>query len=68
MQLLSFNIDNIEIVNYKPQCSVPVKETGIIDIKQIDSDNFVAVGVFPKRRLKLINKQGNMTYMQNHIS
>jgi hypothetical protein len=62
MQLLSFNIDSIEIANYKPHCFVPIKETGIIDIKQIDSDIFVAVGVFPEKRLKLINKQGNTTY------
>ena len=33
----------------------------------IDSDNFVAIGVFPERRLKLINKQVNTTYLQNHI-
>lgn len=58
MKLLSFQLDSLKIPNYKPQEAVSVKESGIIDIKKISKDMFLAVGVFPENRFLLINIRG----------
>ena len=61
MQLFPFNLDSLQVPNYKPLNSIPVKDAGIIDIKQVSNDIFIAVGVFPEKRFKLIDEQGNTT-------
>ena len=58
MKLLSFQLDSLKTPNYKPQELISIKESGIIDIKKISKDMFLAVGVFPENRFLLINSQG----------
>lgn len=58
MKLLSFQVDRLNLPNYKPQELISIKESGIIDIKKISKAIFLAVGIFPEKRFMLINSDG----------
>lgn len=58
MKLFSFYMDTLMVPDYKPHEAISIMEAGIIDVKKIGKDLFIAVGVFPDNRFALINSQG----------
>lgn len=59
-KLLSFHLDSLAVESYIPQKVLSIKEAGLIDIKKISKDTFLAIGVFPENRFLLINKHGEI--------
>jgi len=58
MKLLSCRLDNLGSPDHDLQEEITIGTQGIIDIKKISWDVFLAVGVFPENRFLLIDGSG----------
>jgi len=58
MKLLSCRLDNLGSPDHELQEEISIGTQGIVDIKKISRDAFLAVGIFPENRFLLIDATG----------